>query len=314
MEFDSIGLVLTDYCNAHCEMCCAGREEITCHRHTLSSKELDQVLAQIRETPQITSVGVTGGEPMLYEPLVRKVLNYDYGRPMHFSLKTNGFWGKNPYKAKLFLKDYCDRLKKISFSYDGFHREYIDIDSIRELIDLAWDYKIPTDVVGCFLRTGTSAGEILDALGEQAYKCTFFYQPVIRTGLAKSIPEPSFIKPYGPTSPLPCCAPLRHTLLINTSLDVYPCCSQVVEGTILRVGNLGETTLSQVIKNISHNRLLVSLFTKGVGPFLQIAHEEEGSELRKQAFTTPCEACEYLFRNSRLLEKIQNEMSNIIAA
>lgn len=314
MEFDSVGLVITDYCNARCEMCCAGREEIACHRHTLSPEELNCVLAQIKVVPQITSIGITGGEPMLFEDQVRQILDYDYGRPMQFSLKTNGSWGSSPREAKTFLAEYSDRLKKISFSYDGFHRKYVDVSSIRTLIDLAWDYEIPTDVVGCFLHSGTSAGEILDALGEQAYKCTFFYQPVIRTGLAKDLPESDFIKPYGIGSPLPCCAPLRHTLLVNTSLDVYPCCSQVIEGTILKAGNLNSDTLSHVIESIAHNRLLVALFTEGVGPFLQMAYKGEADGLDGLPFSSPCEACEYVFRDARFLERIRHEMSDIIAA
>lgn len=39
MEFDNVGLILTDRCNARCAMCCSGQEDSCSQRKTLDEKE-----------------------------------------------------------------------------------------------------------------------------------------------------------------------------------------------------------------------------------------------------------------------------------
>ena len=308
MVFDSVGLVLTDDCNARCKMCCAGKPELQEQHHTLTHQELTAVLSQIKEVRSITYVGITGGEPMMHPDLVQAVCDYDFGRPMRISLKTNGFWGRDPKKASSFLTRNSQQIKYISFSYDEFHCKYVDLNSIKTLIDLAWNKGIPTDIVGCFLKDSMSAGTVLDMLGEHAYRCNFLYQPVMRTGLATNFDEERFIRPYRfGKEKLPCSVALKHTLLINTALQVYPCCSQVVEGTILRIGDLTVEPLSKVISRTKHNKLLVSLFTKGLTPFLDVISDEADCP---SEFSTPCEACEYLFRDTRFFNQFRNEVLN----
>ncbi|SES98290.1 radical SAM protein [[Clostridium] polysaccharolyticum] len=113
MEFDSCGILLTENCNARCKMCCDSRGMV--RGKTLSQEELDQILQNIKECGTITLVGVTGGEPMLYPELVEHILNYDFGRPMRFTIKTNGFWGKDTAKARKFLEKYKEKWKKIKY-------------------------------------------------------------------------------------------------------------------------------------------------------------------------------------------------------
>ena len=110
MVFDSVGLVLTDDCNARCKMCCAGKPELQEQHHTLTHQELTAVLSQIKEVRSITYVGITGGEPMMHPDLVQAVCDYDFGRPMRISLKTNGFWGRDPKKASSFLTRNSQRI------------------------------------------------------------------------------------------------------------------------------------------------------------------------------------------------------------
>lgn len=68
MEYDSCGILLTENCNAKCKMCCDSRGRVV--GKTLSKKELDVILSNIKECKTINVVGVTGGEPMLYPDLI----------------------------------------------------------------------------------------------------------------------------------------------------------------------------------------------------------------------------------------------------
>ncbi|MDE7324114.1 MAG: radical SAM protein [Lachnospiraceae bacterium] len=88
MEYNHIAILLTENCNAHCKMCCDSRGEVC--GHTLTIEELDIILKQIKEYLFAETVGLTGGEPMLYPALCEYIINYDYGRKMKFTIKTNG--------------------------------------------------------------------------------------------------------------------------------------------------------------------------------------------------------------------------------
>lgn len=304
MEYKNIAILLTGNCNAKCTMCCDSRGIVK--GETLSKENLEKILYNIKKCTQITSVGVTGGEPMLYPELVEAVLNYDYGRPMDLSIKTNGFWGKDINKARAFIEKNISKINAISFSYDEFHQKYIDINSIKNLIDLCIEYNIQTEIVGCFMKDGISPGKIIDDFGEYAFKTKYLYQPVINTGRAKELPQSKFIKLLdSERDQIHCLSTLESMLLINAQMEVYPCCSQVIENTILCLGNLKEATLTEIIDDISCNKIFNTLFMYGFTPFIDLLHRK-GREF-PQKLTCPCELCEFLFTNDWFMKILKEE-------
>ena len=135
MDFKGCGILLTENCNARCKMCCDSRGMV--RGKTLSLEELDLILTNIKECKFINIVGVTGGEPMLYPELVEHIINFDYGREVGVTIKTNGFWGANIEKAKSFITRNKEKLRMISFSYDEFHKEFIDLQNIIIVVQLS---------------------------------------------------------------------------------------------------------------------------------------------------------------------------------
>ena len=302
MVFSNVGLVITDCCNAHCEMCCSGREDFKKERKTLNRDELDLILSQVKDCDEITAIGVTGGEPMLFPGLVQHICDFDFGREVKISVKTNGFWGADRRRAKEFISKNSGVLTHISFSYDESHRRYVSLESIKNIIDIATAHSVTTDIVGCFFADSVQPGDILNELGDYAYKTRFEYQPVFRTGLAADFDESRFVHLYevGKDN-LVCTAPLKQSILVTSDLDLYPCCSQIAQNTILRLGNLREKHLASLLSEMKHNRLLVKLFTEGLDELLEAVdvHKECPRNL-----SVPCEACEYLFRDGRFLGRI----------
>lgn len=305
MEYNSVALLLTENCNAQCVICCDSRGVV--RGDTMTIENLELLLGEISRCEQIKYIGVTGGEPMLYPNLVEKVIHYDYSRKMNVSLKTNGFWGNDSRKAEAFIAKASGALTTISLSFDDFHREFIDIECVKTIIDLANEYRINTEVTGCFLAKGTTPGDILNDLGQHAYKTKFVYQPVIRTGSAKDkFTNGDFLELVDAKGhEIKCQALLFTQLLINPRFDVFPCCSQVIENTILSFGNLKNQSLTEIIDAIMYNRIMHSLFTKGFKPFL------DNLECHKidypQMLTSPCEMCEFLFSNPWFLDLMSHE-------
>lgn len=60
MEFSHLAILLTENCNAHCKMCCDSRGIV--RGKTLTERELDKILNDVKECKQITDIGITGGE------------------------------------------------------------------------------------------------------------------------------------------------------------------------------------------------------------------------------------------------------------
>lgn len=306
MEYNHIAILLTENCNAQCKMCCDSRGEVC--GHTLTIEELDVILKQIKEYSFAETVGLTGGEPMLYPALCEYIMNYDYGREMKFTIKTNGFWGNNIEKYRDFLQKYSQKISKISFSYDEFHKEFINIKSIKNIIDLCVQYKIKTDIVGCFFMNGMQPGDVLNELGIYAYLTDFFYQPVIETGSAKKIEGAEFVKVFdSQKDELRCLVTARqeYSLLVNAHMDVYPCCSQCIENTVLKVGNLRDEELKDIVEDIKCNKIFYTIFTQGFTPFIKYMNENDIPYPKSLA--SHCEMCEYLFSTEWFLNILEKE-------
>lgn len=299
MEFNNVAILITENCNARCKMCCDSRG-VVCGK-TLSEAELLHVLQDIKECTYVKHVGITGGEPLLYENLLDIIFNFDFEREVTISLKSNGFWGRDIGKTEEIIKKYQYKLSNISLSYDEFHMQFIDVQSIKNIIHIAHKYRVPTDVVACSLKSTLTPGDILNKLGESAYLTKFCYQPVICTGSGKLFEENDYIKLLDTQKDeIRCMAIVQPDILINPRLEVYPCCSQVIENTILKIGDLKENKLNDVIMGIKHNYVFHTIFTEGFTPFIEVLKQHKIDYPKKLA--SPCEFCEFLFKDNWFLE------------
>lgn len=301
MEFNHIALLFTENCNARCKMCCDSRGFVK--GKTLSRADLDFVLNSIKSVSSISRIGITGGEPLLYPELVEHIINYDFERKMSFTIKSNGFWGKDYEKADAFVRKNKDRISYISLSYDAFHREFIPVSALINIIHIAAKYGIHTDVVGCFLKNDVTPGDILNEFGEAAYYTEFYYQPVIKTGSACCFDEAKLIKLLNSDKiDIRCTAVSEPTLLINAKMDLYPCCSQVIENTILSFGNLRDSSLADIISEIVHNRVMFTVFTEGFSPFIEFMRKHNISYPKE--LSSPCELCGCLFESDWFIKEL----------
>ena len=304
MEFNSIGILITEDCNARCKMCCDSRGLV--RGKTLSDKDLDIILGNVKECVTINDIGITGGEPMLYPQIIDKIFNYDFDRGVKFTLKTNGFWGNKTDKTEDFINRYKDKISKISLSYDDFHAEFIDVEYLKNIIGISKKYNIPTEVVACCLKSTSTPGDIINQFGESAYLTQFCYQPVINTGSAKLFNDNDYIKTLDINSDdIRCINSVTPTLLITPKLDVYPCCSQVIENTILNIGNLYECSLSDCIERIKHNYIFETIFSEGFKPFINYL-KKQNEELLEE-MSSPCEFCEFLFKDDWFIKKLSDD-------
>ncbi len=145
----SAGLLLTYKCNCACEFCyynCSPEQAGLMPVETaIGAWQSLRILAGTR-----TKIHITGGEPFLYWDHLLEVLRAGKNEKLGTLdlIETNGFWATTEKVAAQRLKRLnelgMDRLK---ISTDPFHQEYVDIEPVRRLAQIASDILGPDRVL-----------------------------------------------------------------------------------------------------------------------------------------------------------------------
>jgi hypothetical protein len=132
-----VDFLLTFRCPSKCRHCCykAGPERSGCIRIA----DADEYLKEVIDTQPLQSVGAHGGEPFLHFVLLKHIVKRatELGVPRTWVI-TNGFWAETGTMAQSSLAELKEAgLTSITFSVDGFHQEYIPLETVRNGIEAA---------------------------------------------------------------------------------------------------------------------------------------------------------------------------------
>jgi len=135
----SAGLLLTYKCNAACEFCYynySPRQDGLMSVETAVSSW--QSLKDL--TGDSAKIHITGGEPFLYWERLVEILKE--GKRQNLGpvdmIETNGFWasGEKIIEERLNLLDELG-MRRLKISCDPFHQEYVPIEAVRRLAQIA---------------------------------------------------------------------------------------------------------------------------------------------------------------------------------
>lgn len=150
MEITSLGLHITDRCNAKCLHCA-----FYCGPEVEGYMGLEEAKRYIADAYALDAeiICITGGEPMLYPILVKKVIA-ECSR-LSFSqiwLFTNGFWAHSRSKASATVAGLRKLgLTKMFFSIDFFHQRYIPIKSVKNAIEASLESGLKVSIDARFI-------------------------------------------------------------------------------------------------------------------------------------------------------------------
>jgi len=127
-----IDFLVTFRCPSRCKHCCyrAGPER----KGNMQSRDVQRYLEELSNTQTLESVGAHGGEPFLYFELLLSFFRKarELGIDKRWVI-TNGFWAKTNKIARMKLEKLKNAgLKSITFSVDGFHQEFIPLDTVKK--------------------------------------------------------------------------------------------------------------------------------------------------------------------------------------
>ena len=299
MLYNGLGLMITDRCNAACAFCglkCGpdGKNVIS---RELAERLIDEISAMDFET-----VAVTGGEPFLYPELMFEILEYAKKAGIEKKyVATNCFWGGWDDKK---LNETAKRLKEcvdhVSISFDSFHAEYVPEASIWRAVDVLKKNKIEYRIYVADVYGKRGAGPFIASLGEKGMYNVFNIIPLGPYGNAASLPSDLFVKMYHWNETA--CNPMG-ILSVGPDGTVYPCCSPAVVETGLSLGNVRDTSLSELLSKKENLRLADTMSKPAAfQKLLTYVKEELGAELPEEVIEG-CELCNRIFKDPEISKR-----------
>ena len=117
-----MAVMLTRRCNMACAHC-----SVESGPRVQGQPTDEELLQLVRDAAKmgVEVIQLTGGEPMLREDLVIRMLAEIRALGLAGTLTTNGFWGKNPEVARQKTKALSDAgVTRMTVSYDRYHAEF----------------------------------------------------------------------------------------------------------------------------------------------------------------------------------------------
>lgn len=117
-----VPIMITRRCNMTCGHC-----SVSSSPRITDEPSLESLLGYVRQAAAagVRQVQLTGGEPMLRERVLLRILRECRGLGLVTYMTTNGFWGRTPFDAKRRLR----RLRRaglhfLTVSYDRYHADF----------------------------------------------------------------------------------------------------------------------------------------------------------------------------------------------
>lgn len=297
MNYETVGFMLTRKCNASCRMCCISSDPHCTEK--LDTLDIKKYILSTKDVPGIRGISFTGGEPFLYYSSLKDLILYAVEAGKQVTVITNGFWASDYDDTEQRLEELKELgLKVLGISYDEFHREYVPVQNIKNILRAANSLDLPITINTILLKT-SSMGALLDDLGEDIVDVRFIPFSCMPVGKAKNeIPYDQYIRH---TSPKGCACRKGGVFSIDYKGDIYPCCSPYVYETQLCIGNYSEMDVQTTLKKIKNNHILYMLRRYGFDYFLDIAENKLHIEI-PETLISPCELCSLFFRKENIVK------------
>ncbi|HEX8236178.1 MAG TPA: nucleotidyltransferase family protein [Abditibacteriaceae bacterium] len=180
-------IMLTRRCNMTCAHC-----SVESGPRVQGQPSEDELVQIVRDAARFGVGGVllTGGEPMLREDVVMRLLAECRELGLGASLTTNAFWGKSPVTAAQKVKALCEAgVQRLTISYDRYHAEFQGPEPAVNIVRAADEMKLPMQITVNFTRAADDDLVALVAPFERQTKAQLRFYDVQPVGRARDIPS-----------------------------------------------------------------------------------------------------------------------------
>lgn len=250
---------------------------------------IENYIQQSAVIPVIQTISITGGEPFLDYKKVCTIARLVHASGKRLTVITNGYWANSMdivMERLSQLKDYG--LVRLSISHDNYHKQFIKTQNIKNILESAIKLSLPTSLA-IVVRSQEKASAIIGELGDSLIATDIRIAPCLPVGGAKKIFEESdYIRKFDIKDKLACF--YGKIMLIHYDGYIYPCCSQMIVSSGLRIGKAADMNLKDALFKLKNNKLLHTLRNSDLKIFLKALPESEQLKLPKE-YVNACEFC-----------------------
>lgn len=313
VETQGISLILTKKCNALCRHC--GFNSGPGNSETMTKEEAKYYIGSARNLASLKMVSFTGGEPFLYYPLVYEIMSFARGLGLASEIVSNSYWASSYAEAY----DRLGELREMGLvnyvtSLDDFHIEFIQMDSIHNAINAAYDLGLKVTVKTLEYESAVIKSKDIATLLNITPNDRFVLQGLtpVHEGRAKGI---AGFKTDNLNSTninfLGGCDKIIKFPAVEPTGNLFPCCG-FGNGARLAGNGLSEDFYELLVR--MQNNLLFNLLATA-GP-LEIYRrvKERMPQLQEPIFSNPCEMCNYLYGSEEVGGAVYQVMQDLIRA
>ena len=295
MKYTTLGFTIHRKCSASCKMCCF--ESTPGCKEKLDTDSIKKYILSTKENTELAAISFTGGEPFLEYDILKDLIAFTSSNGKMPTCITNGYWASEYDITLEKLKELKTLgLKRLNVSYDNFHKEYVRIGNIINILNAAKYLGIPT-FLGMVRSKNDNVGILIDELGDSLTNVNIQIYSCFPVGGAKKVLDESDYIRNIKSEHLSC--PYNGYLAVSYDGKIYPCCSQLVVDTELFVGNYSDVDYANTLKKIKNNGILYILRNYGLDFFIDVAKKELSIDV-PGFVTSPCELCAIFFTKDNI--------------
>lgn len=298
----ALSVSVTDWCNASCSMCVSASGPSRLGQDAAP----ETVRAVLRETARIESLGAVmfvGGEPFGRYRLLRDFVECAASHVDSVGVVTNCYWAITYQVALRKVRELASAgLTRLTVSADFYHSEYVPFGYVDNAIRAAHDAGLHCNL-NCVTRFGT---DDLDAVCSSLasydlldHANSFPCVAANGTGGSVRLLELDALRTR--------CQLVISTLVMSTDGSVYACCGPGTFTSPLRIGNIVEQSLCEIVTDATDDTLVLLLAI--YGPSFLVDLHPKLAYLRKLRYTGRCHLCKRVLGDARNLAAIQTRLA-----
>jgi len=297
---EQLGILLWNKCNAKCKHCSQDSSPI--------SEEIipnEKIISLIEEAGEIYNsnwcFSASGGEVFLHYDKLLEYIKLVKNKQGYTTLVSNCFWATDVSKTEEMLKPLIENnLRVLAISYDVYHRDFIPIQNIKNVISVAKKNGLQISFKTVASKTSRLSKIIEEIEDTNPWFVRFVEMPLVPSGRASLFSEDEFI--YSVDIPdLPCPA---ASLTINSKGKAMACCNGAGIFKYLQVGDIFIDSLTEIEYKFASDQLINFLRNKGPYGCLKFINETDRHFVLNKKYVNVCHLCIDLFSNELLADKI----------
>jgi len=303
----------TSRCNAKCGMCYQsagpkGSDQIG--DNTLKNDILKKALTDSLKIKSLNRrFHLSGGETFLNTETAIELIGH--AKKIGYediTAVSNGFWARNKKKGleiAVRLKD--AGLTSLEISWDYWHFEYINNESVSNCLDVCYEVGIETNLRLLATKKHTHLESLAKLKPSSINKADrIACCPVSPTGRANlTIPISEVF--YKNNLHENCYSVLNLT--INANGNVYPCCSGIDQTDNYIFGNITNTPINIIAQRMNSSPLLRTIVLYGISALIPILNKS-GIQINENNYADICTMCWSIFSNKEYVNIISEYFDN----